>query len=230
MCFLKEVKKVKKMNKKVAILTTVLLAAIMLTSVLSTVQACSCNKPKPKLNTIDFVFYLENVVRVDDNVRWWFNTGESGTGTPPLQPPDGATKEVDKGYQFMIQGEGTYLQLGETQIPIAPENYKCTYDVVAKFDVEFPVIAKLTYFVQEKITFNAPGFHGFLNINSIEKGDVIANPQSPIGRDLDISGTCSGYGMINGRFVTLNGDRHLLAVFPGTVIENSGTIKFLTWW
>jgi hypothetical protein len=66
-------------NKKVTILTIVLLAAIMLTPTLSTVQACGWkNKPKP---SVDFVFHIENVMRVDDNVRWWFDNGESGPGT-----------------------------------------------------------------------------------------------------------------------------------------------------
>ena len=220
------------MNKKVMILTIAFLAVIMLAPALSTVQACGWRyRPKPK-PSIDFVFHIENVVRVDDNVRWWYDNGESGTGTPPALPPEGATKQVAKGYQFVLQGEGTYLQLGETQIIIPPEDYKCTYDVIANYDVEFPVVTELEYFVRERITFNSAGFRGWLSIYSHETGPVIADsdPENPLGVIFDVSGTCSGYGMINGRFVTLKGERHLLTLVPGTIIENSGEIRFRTWW
>jgi hypothetical protein len=211
------------LNKKVMILTAVFLLAIMLVPALSTVQACGWKKkPKP---SVDFVFHIANVVRVDDNVRWWTDTGESGTGTPPSTPPEGATKLVAKGHQFVLLGEGTYLQLGDTQIPISPEDYKCTYDVISNYDVEYPVVTELTYFVREKITFNSAGFRGFLIIHSHENDPVIIDPESPIGVKFDVSGTCTGYGMINGRFVTLKGERHLLTVAPA-VIENSGTITF----
>lgn len=212
------------MNKKVMILTTVFLLAIMLAPALSTVQACGWKKkPKP---SVDFVFHIANVMRVDDNVRWWTDTGESGTGTPPATPPEGATILVARGHQFVLLGVGTYLQIGDTQIPISPEDYKCSYDVISNYDVEYPVLTELTYFVREKITFNSAGFRGFLIINSHENGPVIANPPGVI---FDVSGTCTGYGMINGRFVTLKGERHLLTIVPSIVIENSGTIKFFKW-
>jgi hypothetical protein len=148
-------------------------------------------------------------------------------GTPPMTPPEGATLQVAKGFQFVLQGEGTYLQLGETQVPIFPDDYKCTYDVISNFDVEFPVVSELQYFIRERITFNSAGFIGYLTIYAYETGHVIVNPESPIGFDLDVSGTCCGCGTINGRFVTLKGERHLLTVVPTTVIENFGTISFL---
>jgi hypothetical protein len=211
------------LNKKVLGIAVVLMSVVMLASALSTVEACGWrrNKPRPE---VDFVFHIANVVRVDDNVRWWTDTGESGRGTPPAIPPEGATKLVAKGHQFVLLGEGTYLQLGDTQVPISPEDYKCTYDVISNYDVEYPVLTELTYFVREKITFNSAGFRGFLIINSHENGPVIDNPPGVI---FDVSGTCTGYGMINGRFVTLKGERHLLTIVPSAVIENSGTIRFL---
>ena len=90
----------------------------------------------------------------------------------------------------------------------------------------YPVLTELTYFVREKITFNSAGFRGFFSINSHENGSVIDNPSGVI---FDVSGTCIGYGMINGRFVTLKGERHLLTIVPGTVTESSGTIRFFKW-
>ena len=216
------------MNKKVLGIAVVLMSVVMLASALSTVEACGWRRNKPRLE-VDFVFHIANVVRVDDNVRWWTDTGESGTGTPPTTPLDGATKQVAKGHQFVLLGEGTYLQLGDTQVPISPEDYKCTYDVISNYDVEYPVLTELTYFVREKITFNSVEFRGFLKINSYENGPVIAdtNPDNPLGVIFDVSGTCCGYGVINGRFVTLKGERQLLTLVPTTVIENSGTIRFL---
>jgi hypothetical protein len=216
------------LNKKVLGITVVLMSVVMLASILSTVEACGWRRNKSGLK-VDFVFHIENVVRVDDNVRWWTDTGESGTGTPPSTPPEGATKLVAKGHQFVLLGEGTYLQLGDEQIPISPEDYKCTYDVISNYDVEYPVVTELTYFVREKITFNSDGFRGFLIINSHENGPVIVDPESPIGVKFDVSGTCIGYGMINGRFATLKGERHLLTIVPSAVIENSGTIRFFNW-
>lgn len=215
------------MNKKVLGIAVVLMSVVMLASALSTVEACGYKRKKP--NAIDFVFHIANVMRVDDNVRWWTDTGESGTGTPPTTPLDGATKQVAKGHQFVLLGEGTYLQLGDTQIPISPEDYKCTYDVISNYDVMYPVVTELTYIVREKITFNSAEFRGFLSINSHENGPVIADPESPIGVKFEVSGTCTGYGIINGRFVTLKGERHLLTIAP-TVIENSGTMRFFNWW
>jgi len=212
-------------NKKVMIFTVVLLAAAMLTPTMSMVQACG-RKSKTQ---VDFVFHIENVVRVDDNVHWWFDSGESGTGTPPMAPPEGALKSVQKGFQFVLLGEGTYLQIGETQIPLAPEDYKCEYDVYANYDVVFPVVCELKYFTREKITFDTAEFKGFLKIYAIEDGSIIINPDSPIGFDLEVSGVCFGYGWMNGKAVTLHGERHLLAIIPGTVIENSGTINFFKW-
>ena len=217
------------MNKKVMILTIAFLAVIMLAPALSTVQACGWNyktKPKPR---VDFVFHIENVVRVDDNVRWWFDTGDSGTGTPPQLPPEGALKSVQKGFQFVLLGEGTYLQIDETQIPLAPEDYKCEYDVYVNYDVDLPVICELKYLTREKITFNTAEFKGFLKIYAVEDGAIIANPDSPIGFDMDVSGVCFGYGVINGKAVTLTGERHLLGIVPSTVIENAGMIKFFRW-
>jgi hypothetical protein len=99
------------------ILTTVFLLAIMLAPALSTVQACSWNyKPKPK-PSVEFVFHIANVMRVDDNVRWWTNTGESGTGTPPTTPPEGATKLVAKGHQFVLLGEEPIFSLVIRRFP-----------------------------------------------------------------------------------------------------------------
>ncbi len=210
------------MNKKVMMFTVVLLAAIMLTPTISMVQACG----RRNKTQVDFVFHIENVMRVDDNVHWWFDTGESGTGTPPMAPPEGALKSVQKGFQFVLLGEGTYLQIGETKIPLAPEEYSCVYDVCADYDVDFPVVSELKYFTREKITFNTVEFKGFLVLYAVENGAIIINPDSPIGFDLEVSGVCFGYGWINGKAVTLNGDRHLLGIIPGTVIENSGTINF----
>jgi len=215
------------LNKKVMILTIAFLAAIMLTPALSTVQACGWqNKPKP---SVDFVFHIDNVVRVDDNVRWWFDNRDSGTGTPPMIPPEGATKLMSRGYQFVLLGEGTYLQIGETQIPLAPEQYSCKYDVYTDYNVEFPVVCELKYFTMEKITFNTAEFKGCLTIYAIENGAIIVNLDSPIGFDMDVSGVCFGYGWINGKAVTLTGERHLLGIVPTTVIENSGMIKFFKW-
>ncbi len=215
------------MNKKVLGFVVVLMSVVMLASALSTVEACGFRRKKPKV--MDFVFHIENVIRVDDNVVWYTDTGESGTGTPPDPVPEGTMELVGKGYQFVLQGEGTYLQLDDTQIPISPEDFKCTYDVTQSYDVEFPVAVELEYFVRERITFNSAGFRGWLSMYSHETGAVVVNPDSPIGIDFIVSGTCCGYGMINGRFVTLKGDRHLVTIVPSTVVENSGAIRFFNW-
>jgi len=214
------------MNKKVLGIAVVLMSVVMLASVLSTVEACGCRRKKPKV--MDFVLHIENVVRVDDNVVWYTDTGESGTGTPPDLPPEGTMELVVKGFQFVLQGAGTYLQLDDAQIPLAPEDYKCNYDVIQSYDVEFPVLFELEYFVRERITFNSAGFKGWLSIFSYETGPGIYNPDSPFGVDLEVSGTCCGYGMINGRFVTLKGERNL-TLDPTMFIENSGTIRFFNW-
>jgi hypothetical protein len=213
-------------NKKVMILTIAFLAVIMLTPALSTVQACGWRRNKPN---VEFVFHIENVVRVDDNVRWWFDTGDSGTGTPPQVPPEGALKSVQRGFQFVLLGEGTYLQIDETVIPIAPEEYSCDYDVYVDYDVALPVVCELKYFTRETITFNTAEFKGFLKIFAVEDGTIIVNPDSPLGFDMEVSGVCFGYGRINGKTVTIRGERNLLEIVPSTVVENSGMMKFFRW-
>jgi hypothetical protein len=194
---------------------------------LSTVEACGWRRKKPKV--MDFVLHIENVDTVMDNVVWYTDTGESGTGTPPEPPTEGTMKRVARGYQFVLLGEGTYLQLDDTQIPIAPEDYKCNYAVITTYDVEYPVLFELEYFVRERITFNSAGFKGWLSIYSYETGYGIYNPDSPVGVDLEVSGTCCGYGMINGRFVTLKGERHLTLPPPTMFVEDFGTIRFFNW-
>jgi len=212
------------LNRKVRGTVVVFLSVVMLASALSTVEASGFMRKNPK--AMNFVLHIENVVPVMDNVVWYTDTGESGTGTPPDPPPEGTMKRVAKGYQFVLLGAGTYLHLDDTQIPIAPEDYKCNYDVISTYDVEFPVLFELEYFVRERITFNSAGFKGWLSIYSHETGPGIYNPDSPFGVDLDVSGTCCGYGMINGRFVILKGERYL-TIIPTMFVEDFGAIRFL---
>jgi hypothetical protein len=56
-----------RLNRKVLGTAVVLISVVMLASALSTVEACGCRRRKPKI--IDFVFYIEDVGRVDNNVR-----------------------------------------------------------------------------------------------------------------------------------------------------------------
>ena len=134
-------------------MTIMLLVTVGLASTLPVVGACGHNFCRQRTK-VDFVLHIENVVRVDDNVHWWYNNGDYGIGTPPEPAPEGATKRVDRGYQFVLQGEGTYIQIGETQIPLAPEQYTCVYDVYVNYEADLPVICELKYFTRERISFN----------------------------------------------------------------------------
>lgn len=182
---------------------------------------------RKKVTKLDFVVHIENPVTIEDNVRWWYDTGESGTGTP-IPRPDGAMKQIAVGYQWELQGDENYLQIDGTKIPLSPEDYSCKYDIYWNYDVDFPTLQEGTYFVRETITFKSAEFKGFIKIFSVEKATIAYDPESPLGFTFEASGICFGCGRINGKVATLQGERHLVQILP-TIVEDSGIIRLLRW-
>jgi hypothetical protein len=212
------------MKKKIVVLTFTLITIALL---VTPVMARGCRRRPTK---VDFLFHVENTIRLEDNVRWWYDTGESGTGTP-IPRPEGAMRAIIKGNVWQLADEvSSYIIIGDEQTPLAPEDYSGTYDIYWSYDVEFPVLQEGTYFVREKITFNTAKYSGYLKIYSIEQAKIIAitDPEAPGPIELEASGVCFGYGKLNGKTVTLSGERHFLGI-ETMGVENSGVIKFFGW-
>jgi hypothetical protein len=220
------------LNKKVMILTIAFLAAIMLTPTLSTVQACG---RKEKANVkLDFLIHMENnIADYSSADAKWYPLSVMDNLDPPYTQyilqvqPEGARFMTVKGALYHINPTASnYIKIGDTEIPLNPENYEGIYSLFWIYHDDGSGTG--FYSTKETYTLDSAEFKGTIRVTAREKA-VSGNGV------FEVAGTFDGFGIVNGQRIQVKGERHLsLNFIPDppffeTVLENEGTIEFLTW-